>query len=1272
MTRKIIACWTLALALALTAVGKSGEQASSENNVDAAWNLIWTNHPSEAVDAFARKLAEDENNLSAWRGIAIAQLHSGDDRSAIESALRFAKLDGVNGLDAVLMQWIYGNTVTTGKDEKRFQRALEDLAKRKSIDPVERRVILARAQHFAQSNLDVDGARELTKKLHRITTWSILGPFDNTSGSGHQKDHLGDRKHMASKTYVGKAGQPIKWYNPEVLDVTGYICFENFLARSEGVTAYSGTRLVIENPGTYLLSLTKAGQLSVELDGHEILNCEDETGQLELYHFDATLAEGSHTLLLKVSGEEEAPEVAASLSMPDGSKPQGVSFYPLVPGSTLVRDIEYSRHEIPFVRELRDRVTKDTTDATVTYLWLITIHHFELVDEAREFAPIAARRFSNSIPILYAAASALSITDDEDAPATLLRQAFHQDSTDAMVGLWQAEQLASRGLYAQADSLLENILGNHPDFVAAKLKLLNSYDTQQLNEKIMPLAQSIIDQYPDYGTPYLHLSSLYAGVDETKHRKYLHKSLDRFPELAGAAVRYQEALSEEDLGSAIKQLKKLHELFPDDPGSAIQLAMLRLRNGDETAKESIEEIAQEFPYSYTAQLTRAAIAELEIPYSPEQKQVAIEHYKRALELRPGDFETRDKLRVLMGLEPVSEIIPAADLDDYIRNAPSASDYPGRDACVLLDERRRILFEDGTNYGSRALVIKIFTDKGAENYGTIETGINPLFSDLTIEDAQTVKADGREIEAEQMLGKIAFQNVGPGDFIKLRYHTNTWSIGKLNQEYWDSHIFQWLVPCLVSRYILLAPPEKDFEWKMHNFPSPDSIMTIEQQEDFLVYKWEMTDVPPLESEVQMPDMRTVSPWLDISTIKDWGRIAEWYWDISEKPSDKDPQVEACVTRVLACTDSSSQADTLALDQSQLEAKIRKLFNFVANKVAYEDLSFRYSSYVPEDAHKVLKAMYGDCKDKACLLRSMLRSIGVESYFALVTPITTRTVSYLPSPRFTHLILAIPRDSATYWFIDPTTKAAPARYISESLQGAEALIIHPGTTHLVEIPLQSPDVPFHSIETHASVGATGEIELSRSETIRTADEIAAIRLAYATADDEKRRKRLSSKLGRQYVGLELRNYSWQGLDVEADSVSLSYELMLRNWVSSSGALRLVKLPWRTRLDDDYSMVVANPTRKYPLRLYALQLDEEEQMRVEIPAGWKLQSLPSSYNLKSPFGFFIIEYDLKGHTLIAHRRIRIVGKLVPPDAYPDFKNFIEKAMREQDQVLVFRPSP
>src|SRR6059036_2367403 len=88
------------------------------------------------------------------------------------------------------------------------------------------------------------------------------------------------------------------------------------------------------------------------------------------------------------------------------------------------------------------------------------------------------------------------------------------------------------------------------------------------------------------------------------------------------------------------------------------------------------------------------------------------------------------------------------------------------------------------------------------------------------------------------------------------------------------------------------------------------------------------------------------------------------------------------------------------------KMQALAKFVQSDIRYVAIELGIGGWQPHPAPEIFTHRYGDCKDKATLLRSMLHEIGVESYQVAINTergsITPQTPAYRG---FDHQITAI---------------------------------------------------------------------------------------------------------------------------------------------------------------------------------------------------------------------------------------------------------------------------
>src|SRR5262249_17488836 len=144
-----------------------------------------------------------------------------------------------------------------------------------------------------------------------------------------------------------------------------------------------------------------------------------------------------------------------------------------------------------------------------------------------------------------------------------------------------------------------------------------------------------------------------------------------------------------------------------------------------------------------------------------------------------------------------------------------------------------------------------------------------------------------------------------------------------------------------------------------------------------YTWELRNLPPIEPEPASPKVTNLAPRLAVSffpapgakagagrAFSNWAEVSQWLSGLSDG--------QARIN------------DTLAVKGKELTANAKNEFEKIqaigryAQNVHYISIQTgvgRGGGYRPHSALDVFAKSYGDCKDKANLMRAMLKVLGI---------------------------------------------------------------------------------------------------------------------------------------------------------------------------------------------------------------------------------------------------------------------------------------------------------
>lgn len=256
-------------------------------------------------------------------------------------------------------------------------------------------------------------------------------------------------------------------------------------------------------------------------------------------------------------------------------------------------------------------------------------------------------------------------------------------------------------------------------------------------------------------------------------------------------------------------------------------------------------------------------------------------------------------------------------------------------------------------------------------------------------------------------------------------------------------------------------------------------------------WELTDLPAIDEEEHAPGIHSLQPWLAVTLFlpsdntaglplwKDWAGVSNWLSGLVEPSA-------AVSTSIRAKTGS-----LIAGAQTDLD-KIRAIAAYVQN-VNYVSVQMNLThrgGYTPHPADQVLSANYGDCKDKATLMKALLAAAGIESFVTAAYSGDSRHVqAEWSSPmQFNHAIVAVRVSSETdlpaaadygrlgkLLFFDPTDPYTPLGDLPLEEQASRMLVLAGPQGELVSAPTVKSEASRKESTVEAQLAPSGTLSV-----------------------------------------------------------------------------------------------------------------------------------------------------------------------------------------------------
>ena len=608
------------------------------------------------------------------------------------------------------------------------------------------------------------------------------------------------------------------------------------------------------------------------------------------------------------------------------------------------------------------------------------------------------------------------------------------------------------------------------------------------------------------------------------------------------------------------------------------------------------------------------------------------------------------------------------------------------AVVLVDDSTKSVNEDGRVTEVYSYAVRILRrearGRAVGHVGYIpDSGKVKEFHAWLIRDNGTVKKYGKddvldfagdendvynEYRVKQISGR---DDADAGTVFGYTYTTEDKSV--FSQSDWA---FQSSIPVISSRCTVVLPAGWRAEGVTFNHPK------IEPSVIGTSYTWELTNLPPIPDEPLSPKISNLVARLAVSyyppagqgsmlkTFTNWSQVGAWMGEL------EDPQV-------IVDGPITSKAQELTKDAKNEYEKIQAIGSYVQS-IRYISIQTgigRGGGYRPHPAPQVFAKSYGDCKDKANLLRAMLRAVGINAFPVSIYSGDPEYVrANWPSPQqFNHCIIAIRVSDETrtatvidhpkfgrLLIFDPTDTETPVGDLPFYLQGSLALIDSKDSEALVTMPVTPPDMNHLERKTDMQLTADGSISGSIHE--RAGGQSAA---RFRTEFRNRTRTEYGSLVERWLSSgaTSARIANIEAIDHAADGrFSLDFEFTVPGYAQlMQNRLLVFKPAIVARLE---SLALTAPQRKHPVVISARSYSET--VTVKLPVGFVVDELPDPVKLDTPFGSFVTSYEAKDGVLVFKRSLTQRAMTIAPEQYAVVRGFFEKIRAaEQAPVVLAR---
>lgn len=1156
---------------------------------------------------------------------------------------------------------------------------------------------------------DLDGAKRKIKQLGYIDRWMVVGPFDNEAKASLDmafgpEDDL-RQPIVPGTSYEGKE-HSVAWRTLPDISPYGWLDLGNTIRPSEKVCAYATTFVRAKKGGETRASVWvgASGAFKVFWNGDEVLvDTEYRSLDADRFATNVTVKSGWNRLTIKVCGDEEGPMVQARLATTQGSPDPNLEISadpqyaeaaaknsPQRPNAKGATDAgvkveivskgspdanHAAKRPVPSGGVLAD-LPKLLADKNASAAQLEAFARFLAMTggdpQGQHTSRDLAIRAAEKEPTVARYLLASELGEDRNARAAWIkkaREAVKTSSEDLNVTAAEALLARSGFNFRDATPYFDKLLARDPNNIAGLLGRAELYEEAGLRHSALSTLEEALRQQPHAVAllrAYAHsLRSLGRATDaEEVERRYANL---RFDDVTYLRAQAELAINKQDAATGTRWIERMLELDPES-FATLEFAARGFRAlGNSARAQALLERRQEISPDDVDGLRALADFHGEEGRTDEQLKLL----RRILVLRPQAKDIREYVEHAQPPKIRRDEAFAWDKDQLLALAKQAAPagFPSR---TLRELQVTTVYPNGLSSNFHQIVYQPLTDEAAASLRQHAFAYQAGREVVDVRAARVYRANGQVDEAIETgesraddpslamytstrIFYVQMPRLSPGDIVELRYRIEEITPrNDFGEAFSETAYLQSTQPTASSEFVLLSPKSKKLNI---TFPKLEAFTHSESEDgDLRIVRVTGKDVQPIAREPAMPPASELMASVTASSFASWDDVGRWYWGLSKDQFDADEEVRRKVQEV-----TKGLTDDLE--------KVRAVYDYVVQQTRYVALEFGIEGFRPRRCAQTLARGWGDCKDKATVIVTMLRELGIPANIVMVrTQLRGDTNTDAPSyALFDHAIAYVPKFNL---YLDGTAEYTGMNELPAFDRGAVALIIGENGAKLTRLPEPTADQTVRSRKIELTIpelgAASADIRFEATGAIA-----AEWRQRFHATGTQ--RARVSDELGGEFGGVSLLSGS-AGLEVsDLENIEQPVKIHLKGKAlgfnrTAAGDMSFSPLPSTNLVSRYASLSARKQDVKFP---FAYGFDDEWSIR--IPTGTQIKHLPEPTHIESPFGKLDISVEQSTGKVQLRARLLLEKTRIKPAEYPAFRTFCESVDRALSERLVLgRLSP
>jgi transglutaminase-like putative cysteine protease len=422
-----------------------------------------------------------------------------------------------------------------------------------------------------------------------------------------------------------------------------------------------------------------------------------------------------------------------------------------------------------------------------------------------------------------------------------------------------------------------------------------------------------------------------------------------------------------------------------------------------------------------------------------------------------------------------------------------------------------------------------------------------------------------------------------------------------------------------------------------------------------WRWELKDIPALTLRdiPSAPDRGALSArmsvqWGDAAvegTDNQWRAIGQWITALEANRPDPSPEITAKVQSLVAGAPT-------------FYTKLSRITESIQSDIRYFVVTRGIGGLQANHAGDIYRNRYGDCKDKATLLISMLQVASIHAYYV---PVDTRrgfVDPANPSLAGDHMITAIEipadvedphlraivtgKDGRRYLIFDPTDERTPVGNLRSDLQGGYGTLVAGPASQVIALPVLPPDANATERKGNFALAADGTLT-GLVESLHSGPGGTDVKYF----GEKERREAIEKVVVHDVPGAVIDSFKYVQPPELDKPVEIHYQFTAAQYAHQAGPVVLL----RPRVVGSHVLCIDDKPRTVPIDLGATGR-WHDSYDITLPAGLVVDETPDPVDLDVDFASYRSSVTVKGNLLHYEREYIVRQVQIPAEKAAAFR--------------------